>query len=638
MIVLQGLPKLELEMRKTLPQVIVLLVLFTVLATDVSVCGVEPDFSQSPSTIPEEYSTAASVCAFDGYTLFAPMRSQITYLIDNSEEVLHTWESDYRPALAAYLLENGTLLRTAFPGLPANSSFQAGGGAGGLVQKIDWNGTVIWEFEYSDSQHLLHHDIEPLPNGNVLMIAWEHKTTEEAINAGRNPGLLIDEELWPDHIIEVEPTGATGGNVVWEWHVWDHLIQDYNSTSENYGIVANHPELVDINFVGQRADADWNHLNSVDYNEEFDQILLSVNKFAEIWVIDHSTTTEEAASHTGGNSGKGGDILYRWGNPQTYRAGGASDQKFFKQHDAQWIGSGLPGEGDILVFNNGANRPDGSYSSIDEIVPPVYGNGSYFLAPASAFEPEEQTWIYTAENPPDFYSQGVSGAQRIPNGNTLICSGGNGIFFEVTMQKQIVWEYVNPYPVEWMNNVFKIRRYGRNYPGLLDLLRLNDVAITNLTCDKTIVIRGEEVTIEATVENQGSYNETFNVTLCATPTINYTFTNITLTSGNCTTVSFTWNTTDFAYGNHTVSALASPVPEETDISDNTLADTYIIVTIAGDVDGDNDVDIFDIVAIASVYGISKPHPLYDPNCDIDNDGDIDIFDIVAATGNYGQEV
>ncbi len=112
------------------------------------------------------------------------------------------------------------------------------------------------------------------------MIAWEYKTATESIAAGRNPDLLHDGELWPDHIIEVEPTGTSGGDIVWEWHVWDHLIQDYDSTKENYGVVADHPELIDINFGGRQVD--FNHINSIDYNDEFDQILLSVNFFKEI--------------------------------------------------------------------------------------------------------------------------------------------------------------------------------------------------------------------------------------------------------------------------------------------------------------------------------------------------------------------
>jgi hypothetical protein len=401
---------------------------------------------------------------FDGYTLFAPMRSTTTYLINNSGEVVHTWGSDFRPRMSAYLLENGNLLRTALPW--ENPTFSAGG-AGGRVEEIEWGGTVVWAFEYSSDQYCLHHDIEMLPSGNVLMIAWEYKTAAEAIAAGRDPA-LVTTEMWPDHIIEVEPTGAAGGNIVWEWHAWDHLIQDHDSTKENYGVVTEHPELIDINFP-ERVLTDWNHLNSIDYNQEFDQIILSVHAFSEIWVIDHSATTEEAAGHTGGNSGKGGDILYRWGNPQAYRAGGAADQKFFRQHDAQWIESGLPGEGNVLVFNNGKGRPEGAYSSVDEIVPPVDSNGTYYLTPGSAYGPENQIWIYTAENPTDFYADQISGAQRLPNGNTLICDGPHGVFFEVTPEGDVVWEYVNPFPNPIWNNTFKVHRYAPDYPGLENL-------------------------------------------------------------------------------------------------------------------------------------------------------------------------
>ncbi len=402
--------------------------------------------------------------SFDGYTLFAPEYSTNTYLINNSGEIVHMWDSNYIQGLAVHLLENGNLLRSDFPGV--NPTFMAGG-VSGRVEIFDWNGTLLWNFEYSNNQHCLHHDIEPLPNGNILMIAWEYKTADEAIAAGRNPDSLPIGELWPDHIIEVEPNGSASGNIVWEWHVWDHLIQDFDPTKENYGVVADHPELIDIDFGKIRAD--WNHVNSIDYNEEFDQILLSAHNQNEIWVIDHSTTTEEAAGHTGGNSDKGGDFLYRWGNPQTYRAGSIGDQKFFGQHDATWIESGYPGEGNILVFNNGQGRPDGRYSSVDEIVPPIDSNGNYSLTPGSAYGPEEQTWIYTAENPPDFYAGHISGAQRLPNGNTLICDGPHGIFFEVTHEKKIVWKYTNMFPNLIDNHVFTIHRYAPDYPGLENL-------------------------------------------------------------------------------------------------------------------------------------------------------------------------
>lgn len=403
--------------------------------------------------------------AFEGYTLFSPVISLNTFLINNSGEVVHTWESRFKPALSVYLLENGNLIRTAFPGF--NPRFW-GGGIGGRVEIIDWNGTVVWEFEYTNSEHCLHHDVEFLPNGNVLMITWEYRSAAEAIAAGRNPNYLTMGQLWPDHIIEIQPTGELGGDTVWEWHAWDHLIQDFDPTKENYGVVGDHPELIDVNY-GQRVLADWLHINSVDYNEEFDQIILSVHSFDEIWVIDHSTTTEEAAGHTGGNSGNGGDLLYRWGNPQAYRAGNEDNQKFYSQHDAQWIKPDHPGVGNILVFNNGWGRPGGDYSSVEEIVPPVDGNGNYSLQPGSAYEPEEPIWTYASENLTDFFALNLAGAQRLPNGNTLICNGPFGFFFEVTPEKEIVWEYLNQEPNLIDNHVFKIHRYAPDYPGLENL-------------------------------------------------------------------------------------------------------------------------------------------------------------------------
>jgi hypothetical protein len=232
--------------------------------------------------------------------------------------------------------------------------------------------------------------------------------------------------------------------------------------------VGDHPELIDINYGGKLL-ADWTHLNSIDYNEAFDQILLSVHNFNEIWVIDHSTTTAEAAGHTGGRYGKGGDLLYRWGNPETYRAGNASDQRLFKQHDAHWIEPDLPRAGNILIFNNGWGRPDGNYSSVDEIITPVDSNGNYLVSPGSSYGPEEPIWVYTAENPADFFAINLAGAQRLPNGNTLICNGPHGIFFEVTDENEIVWEYLNEVPQLIDNHVFKIHRYSPDYPGLKNL-------------------------------------------------------------------------------------------------------------------------------------------------------------------------
>jgi hypothetical protein len=378
------------------------------------------------------------------------MYSTNTYLIDSTGTVNHTWSSNYFPGETVRWLGDGTILRTIKTEAPGY------GGAGGGVQRVLWNGTIVWDFRYNTNGDLSHHDITLMPNGNVLMIAWETKTRAETINAGRNPDSVSGDTFTPEHIIEVKPTGPTTGSIVWEWYVWDHLIQDYDASKENYGVVGDHPELIDLNYGITYFLSDWLHTNSIDYNEKFDQILVSVRNFNEIWVIDHSTTTEEATGHTGGNSGKGGDLLYRWGNPEAYRAGTASDQKFFGQHDASWIKTGCPGEGDILVFNNGWNRPTAMYSSVDEIVPPVNDTGDYYLNPGSPYGPASLIWSYTSSPPISFYSDGFSGAQRLKDGGTLICDGKAGRFFEVTPDNATVWQYTNPYPPWRQNDVFKI--------------------------------------------------------------------------------------------------------------------------------------------------------------------------------------
>jgi hypothetical protein len=409
--------------------------------------------------------------ADDGYTLFSPMRSQTTYLIDIFGQQVNSWNTGYNPGLSGYLLEDGRLLRTGNVG--ANPTFN-GGGSGGAVEIFEWDGTQVWDWQYSENQHRLHHDIEYLPNGNILMIAWELKSEAEAIAAGRNPNLITQGSLWPDEIIEVTPTGPTTGDIVWEWHAWDHLVQDFDSNQANFGDVGDHPELIDVN-QANNGNSDWLHTNGVDYNAELDQILLSVHNLDEIWIIDHSTTTAEAAAHSGGDSGKGGDLLYRWGNPQNYDAGVAADQQLFVQHDARWIEDGFPGADNIMIFSNGQGRPGGNSSSVEEIAPPVDGNGNYTLTPGSAFGPSTTEWTYAANPANSFYAQNISGAHRLENGNTLITNGPAGTSFEVTPAGQTVWQYTNPVNANGtipqgnnpnQNPVFRARRYQPDYAGL----------------------------------------------------------------------------------------------------------------------------------------------------------------------------
>jgi hypothetical protein len=427
--------------------------------------------------------------AYQGYTLVSPLMFKKSYLIDMQGKVVNTWNTTCDPATCAYLLENGNLLRPGSLG-DETKPFGGGPGAGGRVQEFTWDGKLVWDFKLYNDKQLPHHDVTRLPNGNVLMIVWDKKTREEAVAAGRVPS-MVGTYLLPDSLVEVKPTGKTGGEIVWEWHLWDHLIQDRDSTRANYGKVAEHPELVDINFgqdivgqvvakkggldklkgigyvgantgKGKGPNADWTHVNGVAYNADLDQVVISIHSFSEIWIIDHSTTTAEAAGHKGGRSGKGGDLLYRWGNPRAYQTGTKKDQRLFAQHNAHWIPKGLPGEGHLLVFNNGNNRPDGSYSSVDEIVLPADDKGQYAHKTGTAFGPEKAVWSYSAPKKSDFYSFFISGAQRLPDGHTLICSGANGTVFEVTPQKEIVWKYLNP--VQGMRG-FPFKGPGGKGPG-----------------------------------------------------------------------------------------------------------------------------------------------------------------------------
>ena len=422
-----------------------------------------------------------TIHAFKGYTLFAPKQNTMTYLINNDGRIVHQWTSSkYPPGQSVYLLENGDLLRTCM----VLSQLGTGGGEGGRVEEYNWNDSLVWQLDYSTSAYMQHHDVKRLPNGNTIMLVVEKKTVAEVIAAGfdtssiQEPDFRQQQMMLPDMVVEIKPTSPSGGIAVWEWHVWDHLIQSHDATKLNYGVPSAHPELIDAAGDHRALPVFWNHMNSIDYDSALDQIALSVRGNSEVWIIDHSTTTAEAAGHAGGKSGKGGDLLYRWGNPITYGAGSVSNETYFQQHDAEWIKPGSPGAGDILCFNNGVGR---NYSTVDEIAPPVDSSGNYSLTTGSAYGPTSLTWTYEANPPSSLYGNDICGAQRLPNGNTLINYGTLGVFFEVTSTGETVWKYINPvdqtgpvtqgdaipgdttHPGEEMNSVFRVYRYAVNY-------------------------------------------------------------------------------------------------------------------------------------------------------------------------------
>lgn len=420
--------------------------------------------------------------ACPGYTLFSPKHNTMTYLIDNEGRKIHEWNSSiYHPGQSTYLLENGHILR---PG-QVQGMLGTGGGEGGRVEEYDWDGNMVWSLDFATTTYMQHHDVKKLPNGNILMLVVEKKMLAEVIAAGFDtshfqPDILEKGFMLPDCIIEIQPVYPSGGTVVWEWHVWDHLIQDLDPLKQNYGVVSAHPELIDTDGDHMNIPLFWNHMNSIDYNPAFDQIVVSVRGNSEAWIIDHSTTTAQAAGHSGGLRGKGGDLLYRWGNPICYGAGTTSSQKYYMQHDVEWVRENCPGAGNLTCFNNGVSL---NYSTIDEITPPVDAAGNYNLTTGSPYGPSGFTWQYQASPPTDLYSENISGAFRLENGNTLIDDGTHGSFLEVTPSGQLAWKYICPvndagpmtqgdtiaedlsHPGELMNAVFRVYRYPATYPA-----------------------------------------------------------------------------------------------------------------------------------------------------------------------------
>jgi hypothetical protein len=421
----------------------------------------------------------------EGYYLFHPNPSKHTYLIDNKGYIAYTWNGTHNPGTSVYLLEDGMLLRTG----RVTSDFTVGG-VGGYLEMVKPDGEIEWSYTFASESEQSHHDVEMLPNGNILLILFDKISGEDVLAAGRDPE-TFEGELWSEKIIEVKPIGTDEVEVVWEWRLWDHIVQDFDESKLNFGVIAENPHKVDVNFHIEAIEVrDWVHVNSIDYNAELDQIMIGSPFFSEIWIIDHSTTTAEAKTGAGGNSNKGGDLLYRWGNPQVYDQGTDEDRKFYGQHDPHWIQTD---EGySIIVFNNGQERSE-PYSTVERMdLPYVAVDASYEISDNGAFLPESAELVYQAPDKLDFFSAIVSGVQILDGGGLLINEGINGRFFELNSSNEIIWEYRSPITNEGIlcskevssvsgNIVFRVMKFSPDYAGLPTNLT-NEVLLSESNC------------------------------------------------------------------------------------------------------------------------------------------------------------
>jgi len=321
------------------------------------------------------------------------------HLTDLTGAILHTWKTGYETSVA-HLQKNGDLFVAQLePNRPDTSHFP-GGGRTGILQRLDWRGTVLWEYRHE----AMHHDFEVLPNGNVVVTVWEHIKPEIA------RAVVSDEraELWCDALLEVTPRG----DVVWEWHAQDHLD----------------PKSSLLNEFPHRIE--WTHINSVRHvpknpvNGE-EALLVSMRNTNAVYLISKKTKR----------------VI--WSSEQWLTAG---------QHDAT-----LTPEGTVLVFDNALHRRPTSRSE-------VVASRVIEIDPRTNAVTWELTGGPSSSERASFYSSIMCGAQRLENGNTLVVLSSPGHLLEVTPEKETVWDFINPFTTKgtglWPNNaVFTARRY-----------------------------------------------------------------------------------------------------------------------------------------------------------------------------------
>lgn len=417
-----------------------------------------PSFAQNPSLGLIYRNQEATL----GYTLFSPEANKLVYLIDNCGQIVNQWTFRENPGATCYLLENGNLLRAGKD----------------TIQIKDWDDNLVWSFALNAKLGLnQHHDIEALPNGNILCVIGDDYPKADLIPIGFDTISNASSTIKLDKVIELKPWGVDSAEVVWEWKFFDHLIQDFDSTKLNYGVVGDHPELIDINFENDYMD-DFTHFNAIDYNANLDQIMLSVRSLHEIMIIDHSTTTAEAASHLGGNSDMGGDILWRWGNPMVYDQGTISDKKLGAQHDCKWINDGYMDEGKITVFNNLTSNTTNFASSIN-IISPSISNGVYQKM-NNRFLPQDFEWTWSGTILGDtLFENKKSSTHALPNGNFIIAETSKGRISEIDRDGNLLWSYINPSGQDTIfqqdeeiisnsNRIFRGEKYPYDFVGFID--------------------------------------------------------------------------------------------------------------------------------------------------------------------------
>ena len=392
--------------------------------------------------------------------------------------------------------------------------------------KKDWDGNVIFDLEETRSNYHPHHDSilvknKKLGRDTVIYIANKDLTHDQIIAAGANPAWSAYTSGQMDCLVERD---SLDNKVVWEWCMYDHLIQDLDPTKNNYVAagkkISDYPGKMNINF-GSPVKNDWNHMNGLDYNDANGHIVFDEVR-GEMWIIDHDGTfvssaanftadaTAALAANVASAASANGDFLWRFGDPAMYQQGIAPsinsqtwtvdvhDKQMGTTHDAQWIRNlsskiGVPGAGNILIFNDGGACFDqwpqsgaievnpyikgldtASYPvpgrnvlySSSYVNPPVAGyynwqRRSDFGANFGTYKVSNQVvWFFRNRETSGSATDNGGNLIRLWNGNTLLSIKTEGHYYEVTPGGEVVWEYVNPTTPKGILSIIP--------PGMLD--------------------------------------------------------------------------------------------------------------------------------------------------------------------------
>jgi outer membrane protein assembly factor BamB len=254
-----------------------------------------------------------------------------------------------------------------------------------------------------------------------------------------------------------------------------------------------------------------------------------------------------------------------------------------------------------------------------------------------------RVWYY---NPSDELE--VDSSPAVAGGLVFVGSGDYGVYALNATTGEPVWSYATGGHVDSSPAVAGgIVYVGSGDSKVYAFRSDHDVAVTNVTTSKAgcvpmpTVGQNLTVAVDVTVANIGDYNDsTVTVTAYAAPSMPPSIfigsATVSLDVGQNTTLTFTWNTTGFAYGNYTISATAGPVSGETNTGDNTFTDGPVLVTIPGDINGDFQVSLADLVLLANAYGSKLGDTKWNPNADINGDGKVSLADLVLLANHYGQ--